>query len=216
MKKRNDIYDIYRALYHFGVSADEVDSIAQNYKTWLGVRISTELGFAYVINGQLCSLPIVPDDKTKKLFVGLELNGVFYLVLTIKAKQVDIDKALSKIKSDCNLPPQLCPELPTFQEMHIFYNYVYESGLPDDDTFSFSDEDCTWIIPKTEYPKRTISFPVDGSIEVFEPTKDQVAYVHPVVHKDPNTFIGRLNYFGVPDEMTYAKYQNLCDEIKKL
>lgn len=208
---RNSIYEIYRALRHFGVSVDEVSAIAESYKTWTALKVTENFGFVYVIDGTLCSIPIYPDKETNKEFIGFEIGGTFYLNRFATATSDNIAESLAQLKLDCNIPSEIELELPTLKELHILSRYAtkyffqyYESSWIED----------RWIKPEPEYPKYSLAISVCAVFEAFKPVKKQVALVHPVIHEGPHTFIGRMNHYGVPNKKTMTKYQHLLASIK--
>lgn len=209
---RNSIYEIYKALRHFGVSVDEVGAIAENYKTWTTLSLTENFGFVYVINGTLCSIPIYPDEKTKDKFIGFEIGGTFYLNRFATATSDNIAESLAQLKLDCNIPSEIELELPTLKELHILGR-----RYTDNDLFLYAESSLIedrWIKPEPEYPKYSLAISVCAVFEAFKPVKKQVALVHPVIHEGPHTFIGRMNHYGVPDKKTMKKYQQLLAGIK--
>jgi hypothetical protein len=207
---RNSIDGIYKALRHFGVSAEEVDKIAENYKMWKTLSLTEGFGFVYVINGTLCSIPIYPDEKTKKEFIGFEIGGTFYLNRFATATSNNIANSLSQLKLDCNIPNEIELELPTLRELLTLQHYSNRQLFLYTESSLIEDR---WIKPEPEYPKYSLAISICAVFEAFKPVKKQSALVHPVIHKSSHTFIGRMNHYGVPDKRTMKKYQQLLANI---
>ncbi len=208
---RNSIYEIYRALRHFGVSTDEVSAIAESYKMWTAINVTENFGFVYIIDGTLCSIPIYPDKEANKEFIGFEIGGTFYLNRFATATSDNIANSLAQLKLDCNIPNEIELELPTLRELKILKRYVVKWLFLYTGSSWFEDR---WIKPEPKYPKYSLAISSCTEFEAFKPVKKQSAVVHPVIHNSSHTFIGRMNHYGIPDKKTMTKYQHLLASIK--
>lgn len=102
MKK--NVYGIYRALRHFGVTAAEVNEIAKAYTVWLTCPIEEKspYNWVYSLGGQLVSMPfpIEPLNEKGKL-VGYGIGDtVFGAVVSEKIGKKDIECYLQVMKKD--------------------------------------------------------------------------------------------------------------------
>lgn len=104
MRMRKNVYSIYKALRHFGVSAKEVSEIAKNYPTWLNCPIEEKspYNWVYYLNGYLVSMPFPIDalnEKGKLIGYGVG-DTVFGAIVSEKVKKENVEFCLQEIKND--------------------------------------------------------------------------------------------------------------------
>jgi len=221
---RHKIYDIYKALRHFGVSETEIDEIAPAYKTWLKDPIETvsPYGTVYYHDGMLYSMPYPVSGLSAKV-VGIEINGVIYLngyvhnVLkdevanSLMWLQGQVFNHLSYKRNGIEMPNTFKLELPTAKEAKLLYDKVYA----DRNTKVCNKMGDFWITPDEAKPEKSVI-----SIQLLKTTthkpksEDTKATVYAVIHKNSHVFIGKLDNYGMLSKST-AKVYKLLQEVVK-
>ena len=215
--------DVFKAIRHFGVTAEEIDEMAKAYKFWLSYPTEFVLGYnkVYYHKGVLYALPY-PIKALEKAFVGIELNGVIYLagfqcdvcqeriaefLMWIKG-QVFLN--LNNVQYGVEIPNNLKLELPTKDEVVALLKISY--GNVNLDNIVSCWKAHYWISPDSEHPLETV---LDMDFVPYSPNKDTKAFIQPVIHPRKGIdFIGHLNRFGVPDKVTAEKYRELSEIVK--
>ena len=103
---RKNIYGVYKALRHFGVTASEISEIAKCYKTWLDCPIAEKSSYhwVYYFNGTLVSMPfpiksLNEDDKLIGYGIG---DLVFTVCQTKMATMSQIESSLQDFNAVLN------------------------------------------------------------------------------------------------------------------
>lgn len=99
---RKNVYGIFRALRHFGVSEAEVDTVAKFYKTWLRFPIEEKsvYNWVYCLEGRLVSLPFPIDSLFEDHLIGYAIgNKVFSFLTGNGIRKADVEKQLLSIKN---------------------------------------------------------------------------------------------------------------------
>jgi hypothetical protein len=228
MFMRKAVFNIYKALRHFGVTAEEVGKIANGYKIWINNPVEDvrdKYRIVYYCDGVLYAMPLL-IDALKDKFVGIEINNVVYFAFhkcTHKSlisatlempwyfisdlKLSDDDwKGISKIKV----------ELPTKEEIISMVKTVngracdaMHSGRHLYDEVSHVCPGWWVIVEHDENLENTDIYSVNGNGYPFD-DETSFSYVQPVTHlREGIDFAGKVNYFGVPDKKTIEMYKKL-------
>lgn len=160
---RKNVYGIYRALRHFGVSASEVNEIAKNYTTWLTCPIEEKspYNWVYSLGGVLVSLPFPINTLNEKgKLVGYAIGDiVFGAVVSEKAKKDDVEGYLQSIKEDLKQTmvgvadddvPEIEFRLPTAEEAGKIFSCFAKNWL---ENCLATMEDAAAEIPDVELPE---------------------------------------------------------------
>ena len=98
---RKNVYGIFRALRHFGVSEAEIDTVAKFYKTWLHFPIEEKSvhNWVYCLEGSLVSLPFPIDVLFEDHLIGYAIgNKVFSFLTSERVRKDDVESHLLNIK----------------------------------------------------------------------------------------------------------------------
>ena len=103
---RKNIYGIYKALRHFGVTESEISGIAKFYATWLSCPITEKSAYywVYYYNGYLVSMPFpIKSLNEKDKLVGYGIgNLVFTVCQTERTTQSRIEDSLQSFNDVLN------------------------------------------------------------------------------------------------------------------
>ena len=226
---REDIFEIFKALRHFNVSADEIDNIRDAYKFWINRPIDFVQTYrkVYYHNGVLYALPY-PLAELKNEFVGIELNGVIYLAgYLCNVRQEKIAQSLLWLKGKifCNhpythygteMPNSLTMTLPTGKEILDLISNTQESK--DLDSIVFNKNSNFWVTPEPMHPDEIVATALwRSSVTSHCPTEKEEAHIQPIIRMRTGLdFIGHLNDFGVPDQETSEVYGKLLASAETL
>lgn len=219
---RNAILDIFKALRHFGVSADEVESVAEAYKFWVEHQIDFVpfYNHVYCYKGTLYAVPY-PIKKLEYAFIGIELDGVVYLAkYQCNIGQNRISESLRRLKkkvfykiSDSQygveIPDSLEPELPTGNEIkNLIEKTQKDKHL---DCVVFNNYSHFWVKHDSVKQGRAVAVVTwRDEVEYLSPTPNIEAHLQPVIRLRKGTdFIGHINNFGAPDKETVKVYERL-------
>lgn len=180
---RKNVYGIFRALRHFGVSEKEVEKIANAYKTWLSFPIEEKspYNWVYYLNSRLISMPIEIKQLEEHLIGYAVGNKVFSVAQGEKIAKDNIEDSIQLLKqeldkrmlgADGNADLQV--HLPTKEEAEYFFttfadnwlaNVAATAGviyaqLPDGDDcelqFPINNQiPNMWITPDADEPEMT-------------------------------------------------------------
>lgn len=218
---RNKIYDIYKALRHFGVSATEIDGIANAYKQWLDDPIDNACpyGTVYYHNGILYAMPYPLKGLSSKE-VGIEVHGVIYLNGYVhNVTKDEVAEKLSWLKGEVfakhpyrikgvDMPNPIKLELPTAKEAKALFDNAYANRY----TKVCNKMGDFWITPSENKPEKTIiSINILHSHVHTPKSEDTKATVYGVVHKSSHVFIGKLDQFGILNRETAKVAKMLMD-----
>ena len=181
---RKNIFGIFRALRHFGVSEKEVEKIANAYKTWLAFPIEEKSVYywVYYLNGRLISMPFeieALDDYLIGYAVGTKVFSVGMGEKIAKENVEDsvrlLKQALDKrmLGTDGNADLQV--HLPTAEEAEMFFttfanNWLanvaamaeeIHSQLPNGEGYEMevpinNQIQNMWITPSADEPEKTV------------------------------------------------------------
>lgn len=222
---------IYKALRHFGVSAEEMSTIAENYLTWLKLPIEdirTKYKIVYFHMGKLYTFPF-EIEALKDRLVGVAINNTVYFAYQepIKAPFTNqhYDRLSSTLYKIFNLSmaeaftsQSLKIELPNKEEISALYRVVNDSigeHIHGKTIFDLTPHTYLnwWTATPEEKPKH---IRVEAVNALGNPiSKCKIATVQPVAHlrKDSN-FVANINEFGVLDEKSLKGYLELLEKIK--
>lgn len=135
---RKNVFCIFRALRHFGVSREEVEKIANAYKTWLGFPIEKKspYNWVYYLNGRLISMPFEIKAMVEHLIGYSVGNKVFSVAHDKKIAKDNIEKSVRLLKqaldkrmlgADGNADLQV--HLPTKKEAEYFFTTFANNWL---------------------------------------------------------------------------------------
>jgi len=217
---RRKIFDIYKALRHFGVSATEVQNIAIGYRSWLDNPIEKMPPFntVYFLGNKLYSMPF-PKGSLDGHLIGIEISGVVYLTgwwncvhqneIAIRTQALlnDIAKKFPTISQfEVRLPTpeeaKLLPEKTEKELINFDIGHLYEDiyGL-------YSD---VWITPSSEHPERTFATVQENSARPHKPSENTEAVLYLVTRpKEGQMFFGEVDDYGVPTPETKDAYSKL-------
>ena len=232
---RHKIYEIFKALRHFGVSATEIDGIAKAYKFWLKHPqecVNRSYRVVYYHEGVLYSLPFLVDEL-KDRFVGIEINKVVYYAFQKRSGKSDISSDLSMMRAnifnftletgDWDQTSDINIELPSRQEIISMFNTINGNGM---DKLHDGKNLCDavphiystwWVVTKsatsTDSQEKMISVEAVRANGIC--CNDWYSVMQPVSHLRRGVdFIGHINHFGVPDEKTAKVYEKLLLAVK--
>lgn len=99
---RKNAYGIFRALRHFGVTANEVDAISEFYKTWLAFPIEEKsvYNWVYYLNGRMISMPFEIKDLNDNLIGYSVKNKVFSVCKGEKIAKENIEDCVQLFKQE--------------------------------------------------------------------------------------------------------------------
>lgn len=180
---RKNIYGIFRALRHFGVSEAEVDTVAKFYKTWLRFPIEemSVYSWVYYLEGRLVSMPFAIDALFDDHLIGYAVkNKVFTFFPHEGIRKAEVDRHLLEIKDSLDKrmigagKADLQVHLPTMEEAElIFMAFAYNwlagvvgtaqeifEHLPEEIAcevnFPINNQiNSMWIAPDADEPEKT-------------------------------------------------------------
>ena len=223
MLMRKAIFLIYKALRHFGVTAEEVGKIANGYKIWINNPVEDvrdKYRIVYYCNGVLYAMPLL-IYALKEKFIGIEINNVVYF-----AFQKCTNKSL--ISSTLEMPwyfisnlklsddewegiSNIKVELPTKEEITSMFKTVNGRGCDNMHNGRHLYDEIShmcpnwWIINKND--QKSVINSVNAYGYYFD---DEMSFVQPVTHlREGIDFTGKVNYYGVPDKRTIEMYKKL-------
>lgn len=217
---RRKIFDIYKALRHFNVTADEVDEIAHGYQYWLTNPIESLPPYNTVyflpLSSCLCSMPY-PCRCLEKLFVGIEIDGVVYLnhyINNVRQDQLDtsIKTIETRISEKFKGINQFKLRMPTRDEAKIL-------GEKTEGDMSLTAAICNkycdvWITPTPDHPERTFATVQEHSARPHQPSEDTQAVLYLVTcPDDKQIFYGKVDKYGTPTKGTQSTYNELYDRL---
>lgn len=218
---RRKIFDIYKALRHFNVTAEEANEIAQGYQYWLTNQVESLPPYNTVyfcpLDDKLYSMPY-PSGRLEKLFIGIEIDGAVFAsnFYDIGCCQNQIENQMQKLKS---LIAQkfLAIEhfklrLPTKDEAKTLIDKMYnDAGLWTAVCLRRCD---VWITPNPDHPEMTCATIGANSISSYQPSEDTRALVFlVVVPEKEQIFYGKVDKYGTPTKDTLSIYNQLYDRL---
>ena len=227
---RKSIFLIYKALRHFGVTAEEIGKIANGYKIWIKNPVEDvreKYRIVYYCNGTLYAMPLLIEELENK-FVGIEINNVVYFAFHKCTYKSEISDTLEqpwyfisnlKLSDDeRNGISNIKVELPTKEEIQSMFNVLNGRGFDKmyNDRLLYNEVSHNlpswWVI--TEYNQKSKSMVINSVNARGHIFNDKTAsFVQPVTHlREGIDFVGRINYYGVPDMKTIEVYKRLIDK----
>lgn len=225
---RHAIFEIFKALRHFGVTADEIDSIAKAYKFWSNHPVDSVQIYSnvYYHRGVLYAMPY-PIEELKNAFVGIELDRTIYLagyqcnvcqdklaesLMWLKGKI--FNKFSPEVHYGVEVPNNINLELPTAAEVRTLIKETSNDAKLN--CVVFNRISCYWTKPaKKCLEKPLIISSWYGDDAPHCPAENEEAHVQPVIH--PRTgidFVGKINRYGIPDRKTEKVYCELLANVK--
>lgn len=223
---RKKIFEIYKALRHFGVSAEEVRRIANGYEIWINnpeEDIRESYRIVYYHKGILYAMPFL-IDALKDKFVGIEINNVVYFAFRKCTYKALISGSLSMpwhCMSHLHLSnaewkgiADIKMELPTKEEIISMFNVVNGRGMDVLHNCKYLYENVSHLCPSWWINAENNSIDsINGNGRSFP--SDEKSFVQPVTHlREGVDFAGKINHYGVPDKETYKVYQKLTASAK--
>lgn len=213
---RRKIFEIYKALRHFNVTAEEVTEIAQGYKYWLKNPVESLAPYNMVYfcpsDYMLYSMPY-PSKRLEKLFVGIEIDGVVYWEHYINNVRQDrleasfkaIEAHLSEKFENVN---QFKVRMPTRDEAKILGEKTEGDRRL---TATICNKYCdVWITPNPDHPERTFATVQKNSARLHQPSVDTQAVLYLVTcPDDEQIFYGKVDKYGTPSMDTFSAYNRL-------
>ena len=237
---RKNIYGIFRALRHFGVSGKEVEKIANAYKTWLAFPIKEKSlsDWVYYIEGRLISMPFEIKALENHLIGYAYGNKVFLVALGKKVAKDRIENSVQLLKQMLDKRmlgavenADLQVHIPTKKEVE--YIFAIDSGFDNDAVTAeksyeqLPDEDCEplflsdnglnmWITPDPDEPEMTaVKIGVNNSgvcCKKYRPSFQAKLDLYLVTDFRDGDFIGKLGKYGVPTPATIKMYHELLEK----
>ena len=225
---RNAIFDIFKALRHFGVSANEVNGVAQAYKFWIKNQVEgvKEYRRVYYYKGVLYAMPY-PIPEIESAFVGIEIDGVIYLAgyqcnvaqdkvaeSLMWLKGVVFNKFTPETRYGVEVPNNIKLKLPTWDEVKNLVTKT--SNDADVDGVVYSRFSCYWVVSSTNKEDKPAAVSWFDFTSNNLPQNRSEAHVQPVIRlRKGIDFIGCLNHFGVPNDETKLMTMKLIAYFKK-
>ena len=217
---RRKIFDIYKALRHFNVTAEEANEIAHGYRYWLGNQVEKLPPYNTVyfcpFDDKLYSMPY-PSRLLEKLFIGVEIDGVVYLSDYINNVRQDrlemsiktIETRLSKKFQAIN---QFKLRMPTGYEAKIFSEKTEgDLSLKGPIWNKYFD---LWVTPTSDYPERTFATVSEHSARPCQLSEDTQAILYLVTcPDDKQIFYGKIDKYGTPTKDTLSTYNWLYGKL---
>lgn len=213
---RRKIFDIYKALRHFNVTAEEANEIAQGYQYWLTNQVESLPPFNTVyfcpLDNKLYSMPY-PSRRLEKLFIGIEIDGVIYLdhyINNVRQDQLETSiKAIeARLSEKFEAINQFKLRMPTRDEAKIL-------GEKAEGDMSLTAAICNkycdvWITPNPDHPERTFATVQEHSARPHQPSVDTQAVLYLVTcPDDEQIFYGKVDKYGTPSMDTFSAYNRL-------
>ena len=182
---RKNIYGVFRALRHFGVSETEIEKVAKAYKTWLHFPIEEKspYNWVYYLNGRLISMPFSINQLFEDHLIGYAVGTKVFMFLhaedvrrnEVEAQLLSLKKSLDARMLGAEGNADLQVHLPTAEEASLFFtqfasnwlaNVMTAAGeiveqLPDDGNeyelqFPINNQiPKMWIAPSADEPEKT-------------------------------------------------------------
>lgn len=215
---RRKIVDIYKALRHFHVTAEEVRDIAEGYRYWIANPFESRPLFntVYCFDGKLYSLPY-PDDLLKDHFVGIEIECIVYLKQYICAVTQDgLNAGVETIK---NRLAEKFEELNRFKlRMPTRYEAKFlpkkTEGNRNLNGVVFNKYGDVWITPMSDHPERTFATVGEGGARPHQPSENTRATLYLVTDPDDEQiFYGDVDEYGTPTAETQEVYYKLGTKV---
>lgn len=215
---RRKIYDVYRALRHFNVTAEEVNNIVEGYCHWLKDPVEKLPPFqtVYFLGNKLYSMPY-PKDGLNRRLIGIEIDGVVYLVgWDSDVLQDEIEEQAQIIKADIaeKFPAinQFRLRLPTRDEAKILPEKAsgidFDSGHRYEGIYSLYSD--VWITPDPDHPERTFATVEERRARPHRPSENTRATLYLVTcPDDEQIFFGEVDDYGIPTPETREAYAEL-------
>ena len=221
---------IYKALRHFGVSAEEMPRIANSYPTWLNLPIEDireNYRIVYFYKGVLYAFPF-EIEALKDRLIGIAINNTVYFAyheyVLAPFTNHDYDRLSYMLYHILDLPYELQEiakikvELPSKKEIITLVQKINGSGtekIHEKHVYDLVPHMCvSWWIANSEKEPKHIYVEAIDALGRSHP-EDKSATMQPIAHlrKDID-FIGHVNRFGVLDKKSLNVYQELLEKIK--
>ena len=216
---RRKIFDIYKALRHFNVTAEEMQDITKGYRYWIKNPLESRPPFntVYFIDGKLYSMPY-PSDKLSKRSIGIEIDGVVYFTHycyredVLKCQlEMDITKLKACIAERFAITNQFNLRMPTRDEAKTLVRETYH-----EESLNFvlgNNIGDVWITPNPDHPEKTVATVSMNSAKLRRPGEFDSAMLYFVICPDDDQiFFGEIDKYGVPTPETqevYTRLQNM-------
>jgi hypothetical protein len=211
---RRKIFDIYKALRHFNVTAGEVRDIAEGYRYWIANPFESRPPYntVYGFGNRLYSLPY-SDNRLEDNFVGIEIDGVIYLAIYVSCSQNQIAKGTEYLKKMIGITfngiDQFKLRMPTKDEARILVEKTLDDGSLG--TGLICNKCCdVWITPNPDHPERTFATVKEHSARPHQPSENTQAVLYLVTCPDEEqAFFGEVNEYATPTPETQEVYTKL-------
>lgn len=217
---RRKIFDIYKALRHFNVTAEEANEIAQGYQYWLTNQVESLPPYNTVyfcpLDDKLYSMPY-PKKSLESLFVGIEIGGVVYPADCFEYTcdyELEIDKETlkAKIAKKFKTIDKFKLRMPTKDEAKILVEKTYDVA-----SLNFvigNDLGDVWITPDHEHPDFTVANVITNDAIPHLPVEAFPATLYFVIcPDDKQIFYGKVDKYGTPTKDTMSIYHQLYDRL---
>ena len=215
---RRKIFEIYKALRHFNVTAEEANEIAHGYRYWLKNQVDNlpPYNTVYLMNGKLYSMPY-SKNSLESLFVGIEIGNVIYWANCFEYScdyELERDKETlkAKIAEKFKITDRLKLRMPTKDEARILVEKTYHVS-----SLNFvmgNDVGDVWITPDPDYPDLIVASIDMDTASPHLPIECAPATLYFVTcPEDDQIFYGKVDKYGVPTQKTKESYRNLYDSL---
>lgn len=211
---RRKIFDIYKALRHFNVTANEVDEIASGFKYWLGNQVDElpSCHSVYFMGDKLYSMPY-PSKKLINCFIGIEIDGVVYLDgYYSDVRKFELENKLNKYKAN------IAEKFSAIDQFELRLPTVNEAQILIEKTCDLKAEPTreVWIISDLEHLQRTNATVGIGKAKPhYPPEFSSIPIRLYLVTKpdDEQIFYGKVDKYGTPTKDTLSIYNQLYDRL---
>ena len=221
MNTRRKLFDIYKALRHFGVSSEEVVGLAHGYRNWLDNPVENvpSYGTVYCLDTHLYSMPF-PIERLGSRFVGIEIGGVVYLAgYFSNVGHNEVEAKIQELKAEIAKNFAAADyfsfklRMPTRAEAKVLVEKTNDNR--DLSTKIYNKYGNVWITPSADHPERTFATLIDHSAKPHCPSENTQAALYLVVQpKGDDLFIGEVDYFGKLTPKTSLNRNLLFSSVK--
>lgn len=214
---RKNIFGIYKALRHFGITPEEIGGIANAYKKWYHDQHDSlpPYGMVYCLNNNLYSMPY-QDDRLNKMLVGIEIAGVVYFTCHLNDVSYDeLDNRIEKLKSLISQKFEAVDffsfklRMPTESEVKLLQEKTYGEDLGID---LCNKSGNVWI---NKHHNNTFVEVKEFDVFAHQSSKKTQATLYLVATpNDDDLFIGKLDHFGIPTAQTDMNLRKLLVAAK--
>ena len=213
---RRKIIDIYKALRHFNVTAEEVRDIAEGYRYWINNPFESRPPYNTVyfcpLDNKLYSMPY-SKRHLEKLFIGIEIDGVVYLDGYYRdVRKFELENKLNKYKAN------IAEKFSAIDQFELRLPTVNEAKILIEKTCDLKAEPTreVWIISDLEHLQRMNATVGIGKAKPhYPPEFSSIPIRLYLVTKpdDKQIFYGKVDKYGTPTKDTMSVYRQLYDRL---